>query len=176
MPSLRVLLTLTGTVGLAFALPSSAVYERQSCLTTDQGLSLANQFADLVGAYTAEKADNFLLENYQDYSDGINSLQQKELDTITFDGREAFKAAQAGHGGTPMVVDTIVTTTCDTVVWTWTATFGVANKPVKGINIVKFIQGDANDNGGWWVERVDMEMNSLAYLEDLGGSWSLSAQ
>lgn len=169
MPSLYSCFTFASSLGLALALPNSGLHERQSCLTASDGVSLAEQFADLVGSYTAEKADAFLLENYQDYSDGINSLQGKTLGTVTFDGREAFKAAQAGHDGTPMVVDAVVATTCDTVIWTWTATFGVANKSVRGINIVKFAIGD---DGGWWVDRVDMEMNSLAYLEDLGGSWS----
>ncbi|KAK9782517.1 putative SnoaL-like domain-containing protein [Seiridium cardinale] len=164
------LIAIASTISLAFALPSSR--KQQSCLTACEGTSLATRFADLVGNYTAEKADTFLLVDYQDYSDGINSLQQKPLGSVTFAGREAFKAAQEGHGGTPMVVDTVVATTCDTVVWTWTATFGEAAKSARGINIVKFVE----DDGAWWVERVDMEMNSLVYLEDLGGTWSLPAQ
>lgn len=168
MPSLITCLTIAASATLALALPNYSVHNRQSCLTASDGIALADRFADLVGAYTAEKADAFLLEDYQDYSDGINSLQGKTLGSVTFDGREAFKAAQAGHDGTPMIVDTVVATTCDTVVWTWTATFGEAAKSVRGINVVKFAIGD---DGGWWVERVDMEMNSLAYLEDLGGSW-----
>lgn len=173
MPSLFSLLTLAASAGLALATPGSSSHKRQTCLTASEGLSLANQFADLVGDYTAAKADAFLLEDYQDYSDGINSIQGKTLGTVTFDGRAAFEAAQAGHGGTPMVVDTVVATTCDTVIWTWHATFGVADKRVAGINIVQF---SLEDDGNWWVETVTMEMNSLAYVENLGGTWSLPAQ
>jgi hypothetical protein len=184
MPSIFSLSTFLACAGLALAAPSTSSPSQNSdhlhkkaeaaasCLTAADGPRLASQFADLVGNYTPAKADAFLLADYTDYSDGINSLMGKTLGSVTFDGREAFKAGQEGHAGTPMVVSDVVATTCDTVVWTWTATFGEAAKSVRGINVVRFVLGD---DGNWWVERVDMEMNSLAYLEDLGGSWTLPA-
>ncbi|KAK6204228.1 hypothetical protein LQW54_008347 [Pestalotiopsis sp. IQ-011] len=173
MPSLFSLSAAAACVGLVLATPPLSHLhhgQRNACLSAPDGPRLAAQFADLVGNYTAAKADALLLPDYEDYSDGINSLTGKPLGSETFAGREAFKAAQVGHGGTPMVVDDVLATTCDTVVWTWTATFGAANQTARGINVVRYVPDPAN--GTWWVARVDMEMNSLVYLQDLGGSWT----
>ncbi|ETS81305.1 hypothetical protein PFICI_06307 [Pestalotiopsis fici W106-1] len=173
---------LLACAGAALAAPSSlpsasqnlSIFNKRSdtCLDDADGARLAAQFADLVGNYTAAKADALLLPDYADYSDGINSLMGRPPGSETFAGREAFKAAQAGHGGTPMVVSDVVAVTCDAVVWTWTAAFGEAAKSVRGINVVRYVLGE---DGNWWVARVDMEMNSLVYLEDLGGSWTMPA-
>jgi hypothetical protein len=50
----------------------------------------------------------------------------------------------------------------------WDATFGAAQKSVRGLTIL----GATMDSGEWQIKTIDVEFNSIAYLEDIGGSWS----
>ncbi|KAL6708711.1 hypothetical protein ACN47E_002407 [Coniothyrium glycines] len=170
-----ILLSLSTYIALATSSPTPlrlSTRQTPPCLDPSAALSLATTFADLVGAYTPAKADAVLLATFTDHSDAINSLRGAAPGSVTFDGREAFKAAQTGHGGVPMEVDAVVGVTCDTVVWRWHAVFG-AGTSVRGINVNRYVRGEENASGGWWVERVDMEMNALAYVENVGGEWSV---
>jgi hypothetical protein len=54
----------------------------------------------------------------------------------------------------------------------WTAKFGIAQKSVRGITIL----GATKDKGYWQIESIDVEFDNIAYLENIGGSWSFGSQ
>jgi hypothetical protein len=58
---------------------------------------------------------------------------------------------------------------CDEIALIWKATFGKAQKSVRGVTIL----GATKDADFWQLKTIDVEFNSLAYLLDIGGNYTL---
>lgn len=54
----------------------------------------------------------------------------------------------------------------------WTVTFGVAQKPVRGVTII----GATKEAGFWQIKSIDVEFNNIAYLLNIGGSYKMPGQ
>lgn len=61
---------------------------------------------------------------------------------------------------------------CDEIALIWKATFGETKKQVRGVTIL----GATKDKGYWQIKTIDVEFNSIAYLLDIGGSYTLPGQ
>lgn len=72
----------------------------------------------------------------------------------------------------PLVITHKSPTSCDEIALIWQATFGKAQKQVRGLTIL----GASKDKGYWQISRIDVEFNSLAYLLDIGGSFAMPGQ
>lgn len=61
---------------------------------------------------------------------------------------------------------------CSEIALIWQATFGPAQEQVRGLTIL----GATKHAGYWQIARVDVEFNGLAYLANVGGSYTLPGQ
>ncbi|KAI0020360.1 hypothetical protein F4780DRAFT_742120 [Xylariomycetidae sp. FL0641] len=141
------------------------------CLSSSDSQELADNYADLIGNFSADKADALLTDDFVDISDSINSLAGKPLGSTTFPTKEAFKQGQAALPMIPLVIKEIDAVTCDTVTLRWTQTFGANNQPVQGISVLFASKQD----GEWKLSKILTEFNSLVYLQNLGGNCSSPA-
>jgi len=63
---------------------------------------------------------------------------------------------------------TFKTYNCDTVTLIWTATFG-KGMPMRGITVL----GVTRVAGYWQIKSIDVEFNSIAYLNNIGGTFAM---
>ena len=61
---------------------------------------------------------------------------------------------------------------CSEIALIWQATFGAAQEQVRGLTIL----GATKHAGYWQIAKVDVEFNGLAYLANVGGSYTLPGQ
>lgn len=69
---------------------------------------------------------------------------------------------------------TFSTFNCNYITVIWHATFGAAQKAVRGIAVAGAVYNKQKKM--WQIKSVDVEWNSLAYLLDIGGSYTLPGQ
>ncbi|CAJ2510656.1 Uu.00g062810.m01.CDS01 [Anthostomella pinea] len=147
-----------------------------TCLTRQEGLNITAKYADLIGAFTVEKAEALLSDDFSDTSDSINTLSGKPLGSATFPTKDDFIREQSNFPAIPLDVKSVDAITCDTVVLRWTQTFGESAQPVAGMTVlVAFKGGDDDDDDDWKLKTVYTEFNSLIYLHDIGGNYTLPA-
>ncbi|KAF0319654.1 hypothetical protein GQ607_013134 [Colletotrichum asianum] len=144
-----------------------------TCLSPEDGYQLATDFQALIRNYSAAAADRLLAPEVVARCDGMNLLAGKPLGALTYCDRDELKAALERQSGrpTPVTVRTVDVVTCDTIVLKWTAAFGEARLPVRGIQILTVEK--AGPMRGWAIKTIDTEFNSLAYLVNLGGTYKM---
>lgn len=130
--------------------------------------ALVNDYAQLIGNYSDALATIYLADGFTDTSGSINSLAGNSPGAVTFPSKAAFMGYQETAAKIPLVVTATSAVTCDTIVIRWTQTFGAAAVPASGISILEFVCEDAV----WKLNTLYTEFNSLAYLQDIGGSYS----
>ena len=72
----------------------------------------------------------------------------------------------------PLVVTHKSPYSCDEIALIWKATFGAAQKSVRGVTIL----GATKDKGYWQIKTIDVEFNNIAYLLDMGGTYTMPTQ
>ncbi|KAF4823644.1 hypothetical protein CGCSCA5_v001609 [Colletotrichum siamense] len=144
-----------------------------TCLSLEDGWQLATDFQALIRNYSASTADRLVSPEVKAHCDGMNLLAGKPLGEPTYRDRDELKAALERQSGrpTPVTLRTVDVVTCDTIVLKWTAAFGEARLPVRGIQILTVEK--AGPMRGWAIKTIDTEFNSLAYLVNLGGTYKL---
>jgi hypothetical protein len=71
----------------------------------------------------------------------------------------------------PLVVTHSSPYSCTEIALIWQTTFGASDKPVRGIAV---LGTEYNfDQLQWQIKSIDVEFNTLAYLLDIGGSYTL---
>ncbi|KAI1750426.1 hypothetical protein F4782DRAFT_509697 [Xylaria castorea] len=144
------------------------------CLTYRDGEKLASRYADLIGAFTADKACSVLAQHdFAETSDSINAISGIPPGNVTYDGRDAFIAAQRCWPAVAMDVVAVVAVTCDTVVLRWTQRW--VGTSIAGISVL--VAEDEDDD--WRIRRVYEEFNGFAVLEsfqEVVGMWVCQAQ
>ncbi|KAF4830077.1 hypothetical protein CGCTS75_v006198 [Colletotrichum tropicale] len=144
-----------------------------NCLSPEDGYQLATDFQALIRNYSAAAADRLVAPEVAARCDGMNLLADKPLGAPTYRDRDELKVALERQSGrpTPVTLRTVDVVTCDTIVLKWTAAFGEARLPVRGIQILTVEK--AGHMRGWAIKSIDTEFNSLAYLVNLGGTYKM---
>ena len=142
-------------------------YDPTQCLCEDSATYLVNGFASLISAYNNATANAILANNLVDYSDSILSLQGLPLGGPAFPSKAAFEAGQGAQPAVPFNVIAIESFNCDTIAFRWNVT--LPPNPVKGITILKASNSQGQKNT-WQISTIFTEFNSIAWLQDIGGS------
>lgn len=139
------------------------------CLSQSDAASLADIYAKLVGAFDKATGDKYLADNFTEYSDSINQLAGIPLGSVTFPTKAAFEAAQLANPAVPIKIDVIEAVQCNKIALSWHApAWGAKQRPVKGISVVSGTKAA----GYWQIDEIKVEFNALAWLEDMGGSYT----
>ncbi|KAL2172357.1 hypothetical protein VTG60DRAFT_6196 [Thermothelomyces hinnuleus] len=142
---------------------------RIACLRPDDVDTLVDAYVRMLSSWNDTHAE-YLADDFVDTSDSINILAGIPLGSPTFLGRAAFIDHQHTQpDNLPLEVTHKSPISCDEIALIWQATFGFAEAQVRGLTIL----GATRDAGYWQIATVDVEFNSLAYLLDIGGSYSL---
>jgi len=160
-------------VSLAMALPSGNLIDHLSpCLTSTSVKQVISDYSSLIGAYNDKLADRILHPGFTDSSDSINVFIGKPLGSVTFPSKQDFMTAQASLQPIPLSVTSVEAYTCDTVVVKWAQTFGQSPQTVAGISVLNMKKG----KDGWKFYRIITEFNSLIYLANMGGTYTMPGQ
>ncbi|KAK3899273.1 hypothetical protein C8A05DRAFT_18268 [Staphylotrichum tortipilum] len=142
------------------------------CLRPEDVNTLVDAYTRMLSKWNDEDA-KYLADNFIDRSDSINILAGIPLGSPTFPTKEAFiDHEHTQPDNLPLVVTHKSPFSCDEIALIWQATFGVAQKQVRGVTIL----GATKDKGYWQIKSIDVEFNSLAYLLDIGGSFKMPGQ
>jgi hypothetical protein len=139
------------------------------CLDAKDGQKLAARYADLIGAFTASKAQALLTSDFSETSNSINALSGKPLASVTFPSKQDFIDEQLQQPSIPLNITSIDAITCDTVTLRWTQTLGTPVKPVAGIAVL-VAKMESDD---WRLKTIYQEFNSMVYVQDIGGICTL---
>ncbi|KAK1782249.1 hypothetical protein QBC45DRAFT_8561 [Copromyces sp. CBS 386.78] len=185
LPSLSVLVTAFMALTSAVALPQSEsdlVESRiyggggsDKCLREEDANVLRDAYVRMISAWNPVDA-KYLTDDFKDTSASINILIGKPLDgsVPTFASKQEFlDHMTVAPDNLPLRV-TFSTFNCNYITIIWTATFGVAQKPVRGIAVAGATYN--KQKRMWQIKSLDVEWNSMAYLLDIGGSYTLPAQ
>jgi hypothetical protein len=181
---------------LSFALLALAGLGLGSCSPTPRAPALAQDavnhlvydcYVALLTKYNNATATKCLSPSFTDTSDSINILAGIPLGNVTFPTLAAFEqheltdvsgfstAKQSENyevltreqpDDLPVKVSSIGPVSGNQITLIWTATFGAAQKTVRGITII----GATFNNGCWQIATLTEEFNSIAFLQDIGGS------
>ncbi|CCC12117.1 unnamed protein product [Sordaria macrospora k-hell] len=182
LPSLTLLATAFTALSSAAALPQSEsdlVESRtyggnDKCLCEEDANTLRDAYVRMISAWNPVDA-KYLTDDFKDTSASINILIGKPLDgsVPTFANKQEFVAHMTvAPDNLPLRV-TFSTFNCNYITVIWTATFGVAQKAVRGIAVAGAVYDKKKKM--WLIKSVDVEWNSMAYLLDIGGSYTLPA-
>lgn len=161
------LLAAAASAALVFASPFSAIESRGGrCLSQRDADTLVKAYTRLISAYSPKDGDKYLSNCFIEYSDSIAILVGAPLGQAIFPNKAAFAAATTSNPF-PLVVESVMATDCKTIALTWSGTFG-AGKSARGITVIT-----ATLEGHWKIKRLDVEFNSIAYLVNMGGSYTL---
>ncbi|KAK4119574.1 hypothetical protein N657DRAFT_581440, partial [Parathielavia appendiculata] len=142
------------------------------CLNPNSANDLVAAYVRMISGWNDADA-KYLADDFRDTSDSINILAGIPLGGPTFPTKQAFIDHQHTQpDNLPLVVTHKSPFDCDEITLIWTATFGVAQKPVRGITIL----GVTKEKGYWQIKSVDVEFNNVAYLENIGGLWAMPGQ
>jgi len=154
-----------------------------SCMNDAQANVVANNFRDLIAAYTNATANAVLASNVNDYSDSVIELIDggcpsgpQALGSATFGSRAAF---EAGQGGQPNITFNILNVwhNCDTVTVRWRSpqpnpgpepTPPAVQEQVTGIAVLNTVFNGWRAEQQFLIETIYSEFNSGAWLYDLG--------
>ncbi|KAI0466066.1 hypothetical protein F4859DRAFT_519415 [Xylaria cf. heliscus] len=143
------------------------------CLTPRDGAKLASRYADLIGAFAADKACSVLTLDFAETSDSVNTVLGIPAGNVTYDGRDAFIAAQHCWPAVAMDIVAVDAVTCDTVVLRWTQRW--TDTSITGISVLVAVAEDDD----WRIRRVWEEFNGLAVLrsiQEVVGIWVCNAR
>lgn len=156
-------IAIAAMAGLALASPA----KQPCCLTKSDVTTITNNYADLIGDFTADKALAYLTPDFQDTSDSINVLSGIPLGSVTFPSRDIFIQAQSQLPSVgPLTIKTIHSYTCDVITLTWTQTFGQTPQTVQGIAVIYATKS----SNKWLIKKIFTEFNSLTYFQNIGGT------
>ncbi|KAL2130336.1 hypothetical protein VTI74DRAFT_6587 [Chaetomium olivicolor] len=145
---------------------------RHECLHHEDIDELVNAYQRMLSKWDDADA-KYLSDNFVDTSDSINILAGIPLGGPTFPTKQAFIDHQHTQpDNLPLVITHRSPFNCDEIALIWQATFGVAQKQVRGVTIL----GATKEKGYWQIKSIDVEFNNIAYLEDIGGTWAPPAQ
>ncbi|KAK3305183.1 uncharacterized protein B0T15DRAFT_484880 [Chaetomium strumarium] len=143
-----------------------------TCLHQGDVDTLVDAYRRMLSGWNDADA-KYLADTFVDTSDSINILAGIPLGSPTFPSKEAFIEHQhVQPDNLPLTMTHTTPYSCNEIALIWQATFGVAQKQVRGVTIL----GVTKEEGFWQIESVDVEFNSLAYLLDIGGSYNLPGQ
>lgn len=155
-------LALTALFALGSSADNSADLTRPStgsCLSKEEAGHIVNIYQTLISAYKPDDAKRYLTADFVGYSDSINTCSGKTLGTITFADRKAFMEAQVSREPFPLKVQATTAVGCQSVSFTWQASFGSAEKTIRGVSALQV--GRTGRNREWQIRRLDMEMSTL---------------
>ncbi|KAK4240096.1 hypothetical protein C8A03DRAFT_31842 [Achaetomium macrosporum] len=142
------------------------------CLHQNDVDILVDAYVRMISHWNDDDA-KYLTDDFIDTSDSINILAGIPLGSPTFSSKQAFIDHQHTQpDNLPLVITHKSPYSCTEMAVIWQATFGVAQKQVRGISIAEATK----ENGFWQIKRIDVEFNSLAYLLDMGGSYKMPGQ
>ncbi|KAK3485260.1 uncharacterized protein B0T23DRAFT_367193 [Neurospora hispaniola] len=183
LPSLTVLATaftaLTSAVALSQsesrAVVESRTYGGDKCLCEDDANLLRDAYVRMISAWNPVDA-KYLTDDFRDTSGSINILIGKPLDgsVPTFANKQEFVDHMTVMPDNLPLQVTFSTFNCKYITLIWTATFGVAQKAVRGIAVVGTVYDKKKKM--WLINSLDVEWNSMAYLLDIGGSYQVPGQ
>lgn len=144
------------------------------CMTDDEATHVAENFGNLISAYTNASAERVLCTSFTDYSDSVIELINNgcangpvPLGAPTFTNRASF---EAGQGGQPNITFNLLKTwnACDAVAIRWRTPnpgFVQPEQQVTGIIVAEVVRATGPEP--WLIETVYSEFNSGAWLVDL---------
>ncbi|KAK5702149.1 hypothetical protein LTR17_022576 [Elasticomyces elasticus] len=155
---------------------------KPNCMNDQSANQVANNFKELISAYTNTAADNYLTTDFTDYSDGVSTLINSgcpngpaTLGVATFNSRDAFKA---GQGSQPNITFEILNVwhNCDVVTLRWRGPMpnpDAASAPNPQTQVIGIIVLETKFNGyanaqPFLIQTVYSEFNSGSWLYDLG--------
>ncbi|KAK4947026.1 hypothetical protein LTR10_014168 [Elasticomyces elasticus] len=138
-----------------------------TCMSNATVQYLVAGFGSLLSDYNTDVANTILADDLVDWSDSINSLIGAPVGNPTFPTKAAFEAGQGAQPAVPFEVLAIEAYTCDTIAFRWLVP--LPPNPIKGITILK-TENSAGQADTWQIKTIFTEFNSIAWLEDIGGS------
>ncbi|KAK3388501.1 hypothetical protein B0T20DRAFT_386514 [Sordaria brevicollis] len=185
LPTLTLLTTTLTALTTAVALPSSQSDlidargfkggDDGKCLCEEDANTLRDAYVRMISNWNPADA-KYLTEDFKDTSGSINILIGKPLDgsVPTFANKAEFVEHMTVMPDNLPLRVTFSTYNCNYITVIWTATFGVAQKAVRGIAVAGAVYDKKKKM--WLIKSVDVEWNSMAYLLDIGGSYKLPGQ
>ncbi|KAJ2892550.1 hypothetical protein MKZ38_009617 [Zalerion maritima] len=160
----------------------SAACAHKKCMSKDEMSAAIDKYAAFISDYQEDVGLEFLAEDFEHYSDGINTLTSKDLGSQTFNktsfmaGAAAAKAFGAVY--TINVMD-VYMTTCDMAALSWYAVFSHSpdverELPARGITVLGFERNPdfvEDETDEWQVKLMTLEFNSLVWLLNSGGDY-----
>lgn len=140
------------------------------CLTQNDVTQLVEVYRRLIAAYDQNDLV-YIADNFIEYSDSINTLSGQPLGSPTFPHKAAFNHTQSTFPPFPLKVEGVKAVDCMSIAVTWSGAFGQAAKSVRGVTAIQ-----ATRTGGgraWQISRLDVEFNSLMWLNNVGGSFTM---
>ncbi|KAI0593220.1 hypothetical protein F4775DRAFT_578801 [Biscogniauxia sp. FL1348] len=140
------------------------------CMGPPQVQTIVWAYQQLIANYSDALCERYCAPDLYDFSDGISTLAGQPTGQPLIPNKDAFMASQKRIPPSPLVVAAVPLASCDRVAVIWTAAFGQAAKSSRGITVLTTTPGGPD---GWLIKGIDVEFNTLAWLEDAGGSYSL---
>lgn len=171
------ILSTAALLTLAAAAPTLSVRD-SSCMSEAEARQVANNFKDLINLdFNKTLAREALVEDFHDYSDGVNELVNagckgpNTLGEATFSSRTDFINGQSTQPPIPFTILNLWNT-CSTVIMRWRSSAPGNIKPeqiVTGIVVIDTVaDSDTSASQPWLMQTVYSEFNSGAWLYDLG--------
>jgi len=139
-----------------------------ACMSRSDAAGVVEVYRQLIANYTDTTAQKYCADAFKDVSDSINTFLHQPFGQPTFPTKKDFIEAQEYNPPFPLVVQSVDAVDCASIALQWTATFGDAQMPSKGITIIK----TTNEKGWWQILEIDVEFNSLNWLLDMGGNYT----
>ncbi|GAB1319718.1 SnoaL-like domain-containing protein [Madurella fahalii] len=141
------------------------------CMHANDAQTLVDAYVRMISGWNDADA-KYLAESFRDTSDSINQLAGKPLGSDTFNKQSFIDHQHEQPDNLPIQVRHQSPTGCNEVALIWDVTFGVAQKPVRGITILT----GTKEAGYWQIQSLDVEFNNIAYLLNIGGSYKMPGQ
>ncbi|KAI1638255.1 hypothetical protein F4809DRAFT_265982 [Biscogniauxia mediterranea] len=144
------------------------------CMRPPDVQTIVWAYQQLIANYSDALCERFCAPDLYDFSDSISTLAGRPTGQPLVSGKQAFMASQKRIPPSPLVVGGgVPLASCDRVAVVWTAAFGPPAKSARGITLLTTTPAPAGPDAGWLIKGIDVEFNSLAWLEDAGGSYTL---
>ena len=158
---------------------SGTWHNHGSCLTDAQAKHVADQYGELIRAYSDELANEVLAKDFIDYSESVNTLintcpqgsaaKPLPLLTPTFSNRAQFKK---GQGQQPAINFNILNLehNCQTITIRWETTNTApipSPRPVVGLILIEVVESGDDCEEPWLIHTVYSEFDSGAWLQNL---------
>ncbi|KAK0615180.1 hypothetical protein B0T17DRAFT_458383, partial [Bombardia bombarda] len=138
-----------------------------ACVHINDVETLVDAYLRILSNAKWDDADaKYLAESFVDTSDSINILAGIPLGNATFPTKAAIiEHEKTAPDNLPIKVTLKGPVNCEYISFVWSAIFG-AGKLVRGLTIL----GVTKEAGWWQIKSIDVEFNSIAFLENIGGS------